>query len=223
MARNKPRPIPGMKFPTRHPEPLRTLLRHPKGISALHESSHAVIAALLETPRFESVDLKIRTRETHPDSGIIPGHMSLGFTRIVWPTVITKGCAWRRALGAVAPGVIAQILRYQDDGITSDRTELALIAKSNLGLNPNELLRVAWRLTDELVRDPCVLAAICNTAVTLIDRTELSADEVRAILQNLRAESTKLARPFSAEVQDLIGITALIENHERVVASRVPS
>jgi hypothetical protein len=219
MARKR-HPISGLKLAPRLP--VRTLLKRPRGKNGLHEGSHAVVAVLLDTPGFESVDLKIRTLETHPDCGLPPGEISFGFTRIVWPAVITKGCAWKRALGAVAPGVVAQILRYQDDGNTSDKKELAIIA-NDLGLDPGAVLRVAWRLTGELVSDPGVLTAIYDTAVSLIDRTELSADEVRAILQNMRAESPELVRPFSAEAQELIGITDLIENHERVVASRVSS
>jgi hypothetical protein len=84
--------------------------------------------------------------------------VSLGYTKIVWPDIITRGCAWNRALGAVAPGITAQILGYRDDANKSDLMELATIAATDLRIDRDELLRTAWRLTGELVRDPCVWA-----------------------------------------------------------------
>jgi hypothetical protein len=49
VGRNKPRPLRGMSFPTRHPKPVRTLLGHPQGISALHdiEANHPVLPKLI--------------------------------------------------------------------------------------------------------------------------------------------------------------------------------
>jgi hypothetical protein len=223
MARNKHRPIPGMSFPRLHREPVRTLLRDPQGIQALHEASHAVVAALLDTPGFESVDIKIRTRETDPNGGIPAGVITRGSTLMVWPAVITKGCAWKRALGVVAPGITAQILHYQDRGIDFDLKELMMIGEYDLGIGWQEVLRVVWRLTEELVQNICVFTAIFKTASGLLHRGELSADEVRGILKNLEANSAKPIYPLSAEVQELIGITDQIENHEQMVASRVPS
>jgi hypothetical protein len=154
MSQTKQRsPTPTIK--PRQTEPARTILKHPKGINALHEASHGVIAARLDTPGFEFVDLKVRTRETHPDCGLPAGFVSLGYTRILWPKVISKGCAWKRALGAVAPGITAQILVYRDDANKSDLMELATIADTDLRIDRDELLRTAWRLTGELVRDAC--------------------------------------------------------------------
>jgi hypothetical protein len=216
MGRNKPRPLRGMSFPARHPEPIRTW--HPQ--AALHEASHAVVAALLDTPGFKSVDIKIRTRETHPNSGIPAGVITRGSTLIAWPALITKGCAWKRALGVVAPGITAQILRYKDQGVDFDVKELMGIGEYDLGIGWQAVLRVVWRLTGELVQNACVFAAIFKTASGLLHREELSADEVRGILKEMEANSAEPIFPLSAEVQELIGITDLIENQERVVASR---
>jgi hypothetical protein len=222
MARSK-RPIPGMKFPTRHPEPIRALLKHPQAITALHESSHAVMAALLNTPGFKSVDVKIRTHETHPGCGIPAGFISFGFTKIIWPEIVTKGCAYKRVLGVVAPGITSEVLRYEDDGIKGDLDELVTVGIDHLRVDPNKLLRDTLRLTRELVRNGCVFATIVNVAATLLDRTELSADDVRGILNQMRALSPKLVRPFSDEVQGLIGIPEMIENHDRFVAKLAAS
>jgi hypothetical protein len=218
MPRNMPRPIPGMRFPGRQPEPARALVRHPNGITALHESSHAVIAALLETPGFESVDVKTRTRETHPNCGIPAGFISAGFTKIVWPEMVTKGRAYKRVFGVVAPGITAEVLHYKDDGIKSDIEELVTVATYRLGVNPDKLLRETLRLTRELVRNSCVFATIMNTAASLLDRTELSADDVRGILNQMRALASESVRPFSVAVQELIGSTELIENRDRLFA-----
>jgi hypothetical protein len=177
-----------------------------------------VIAALLDTPGFESVDVKIRTRETHPDSGIPVGFMSLGFTKIVWPEMITKGCAYKRLLDAVAPGITAEALRYKDDGIKADLDELVTVGTHHLGVDPSNLLKDTWRLSEELVRDGCVFAAIIDTAVSLLDRTELSANDVRGILKEMQAISAEPVHQLSVEVQGLIGVTELIQNHDQFVA-----
>jgi hypothetical protein len=220
MSQTKRRnPTPTIK--PRQTEPVRTILKHAKGVNALHEASHAVIAARLDTPGFESVDLKIRTRETHPDCGLPAGFLSVGFTKIVWPDIITRGCAWSHALGAVAPGVTSQILSYPDEANSSDLTELRTIANHHLGIDPEELLRVVWRLTGGLIQNACVFAALINTAVNLLRRTELSADEVRAILKDMQAISPQSALSLSSEIQKLIRDADLIQNHDRAVPKLV--
>jgi hypothetical protein len=216
MAR-KPRKIPGMTFPPRHPEWLRPLLRHPQGIDALHEGSHAVVHTLLGRSGFESVDIKMRTRETHPEAGILPGSYSRGFTNVVWPDTITKGYCWSRALGAVAPGVTAQLLGYKDDGVMHDQVEVVQLA-NDLGIDQQELLRTAWRLTGGIVQNTCVLATIINTAERLLDQAELFVDDVSSILETMQAGWPELVSPLPPEVLVLITRSDLIVDHDRVVA-----
>jgi hypothetical protein len=208
-------------LPRRQPEWARVVLRQPKGINALHESSHGVVHALLDTPGFESVDIKTRTRETHPNAGIPAGFMSLGFTKVVWPGTITRGCAWSRVLGLLAPGITSQILGYRDDGHRGgDERELGIIAH-DLEVDPNELLKRASLLTADLVNNAAVVAAIFNTAVALLDRVELSAGEVRRLVLDTQAEPPGWPIVLSEEVQGLISITELIHDHDRMVAKLV--
>jgi hypothetical protein len=215
MSRHKPRPIPGMKYQIR---PVRELLKHPQGVNAIHEASHGVVAALLDTPGFESVDLQLRTRETHPDAGIPPGSRSRGFTKIIWPQTITKGCSWKRALGAIAPGVTANTLHYKDDGIGIDAMELSSIGDNDLGIGQDKIVRVAWRLTGQILSNTAVLTAIIRTAFDLLDRTSLSADEVRSNLMQAQAVPPGYPVLLSAEVLSLIGLPDPIEKHDEIIA-----
>jgi hypothetical protein len=176
-------------LPPRQPDWIRAVLRQPKGIDALHESSHGVVHSLLDTPGFQSIDIRTRTRASHPEAGIAAGFYSRGYTKVVWPRDnITRGCAWARALGLVAPGLTAQIVGYRDDGHQGgDLQELGHLAH-DLEIEPNELLNRAWRLTGELVNSAAVLASIFQTGRALLERVELSALEVHRIILDMQAE-----------------------------------
>jgi hypothetical protein len=204
-AEASPKPVPQAVTVT-----VTTPKKLPASINALHEASHAVFAALLDTEGFDGVDIIRRgPGEALPGpykTRVPAGQVSNGFIHLPTPETVTPEWAWKSVIGSAAPMVLTTVLDYDDDGFVSDREDIRQMGMCYLGINDStkgEYLDRMFRLAEEIMSDPAVLAGVINTARALDKHRELSADQVREIL------ALHPVRPLPDEVQELINAPVL--------------
>lgn len=179
----------------------------PASDTALHESAHAFMHVLLDTPDFICVDLKRRTHKTNPDT-VPRGFTSLGMNTIITPKALSLEYAYKRVFASWAPIVVAESLGYNDEDIKGDLREIGILGGKAFGLKDGSAVGTEWadrtrRLTKEILSDPAVLAGVMNVAIALDRDRELTADKVREII------AMHPVRPLPAEVQELISTPLL--------------